>query len=603
MVAALYLSKANGTGREKATGYFRGYLFFCRSKTMKNTKPILFIFLLVFAVNAGAAPPLYPIAGQKIPRDHIHRIPDASALRAKGMSQQAIARAIGATGTKRIAVILVNFSGANSSTSGSPVMSPTDIVNVHSDFVTFFKNYYAEASYGKLSFDIAYVFFGGTKSFATGLNGTEAGFTLSQPMEYYGQDGSDIDWNSEELFKDAVAAAGSTINSTNFDVLFVVHAGHGQEATGDSATGDIWSQFRDLTTAHNGFAEGLTVPATGTGNSSPRGVFCHEFGHQLGLPDLYNTSSGASTVGKWCLMDYGIWSGPSDNQGSQPAHLSAWCKFKLGWITPAEISQSCQIALNYAEANPESARTLILANPKEYFLVEYRRKCLQDSYLPGEGILIWHIDESVLYETIGGKTRLELNMINNNASRPGVALEEADNDKNLASNMGEASDPFCTAKDIFTADQSVSNDGVISGITMANFQGAGTNAMAFIISQIAVSQELSIAKSFGYPNPSKAGAPVKIRAVFSRPITTGSFKIYTASGELVFSHDLTFSDWLFAESEQQNSWVYEYNWHLTNDSGAGVSSGVYFAVLEALIEQGDTVSQKQVKVAKIAVIR
>ena len=56
------------------------------------------------------------------------------------------------------------------------------------------------------------------------------------------------------------------------------------------------------------------------------GVFCHEFGHAFGLPDLYDTDGGSAGVGHWCLMGSGNW-----NTSTNPAHMSAWSKSQLGW--------------------------------------------------------------------------------------------------------------------------------------------------------------------------------------------------------------------------------------------------------------------------------
>ncbi len=62
------------------------------------------------------------------------------------------------------------------------------------------------------------------------------------------------------------------------------------------------------------------------------GVFCHEFGHSLGLPDLYDYNGGGSGIGFWGLMGSGNWNTPQS-----PAHLSAWSREQLGWIEPVEI--------------------------------------------------------------------------------------------------------------------------------------------------------------------------------------------------------------------------------------------------------------------------
>jgi M6 family metalloprotease-like protein len=56
------------------------------------------------------------------------------------------------------------------------------------------------------------------------------------------------------------------------------------------------------------------------------GVFCHEFGHALSLPDLYDTNGGSAGIGHWGLMGSGSW-----NSVTQPAHMCAWSKADLGW--------------------------------------------------------------------------------------------------------------------------------------------------------------------------------------------------------------------------------------------------------------------------------
>ncbi len=63
------------------------------------------------------------------------------------------------------------------------------------------------------------------------------------------------------------------------------------------------------------------------------GVFCHEFGHAFGLPDLYDTDGGSSGIGHWGLMGSGSWNSPSS-----PSHMCAWSKIELGWITPAVVT-------------------------------------------------------------------------------------------------------------------------------------------------------------------------------------------------------------------------------------------------------------------------
>ena len=61
-------------------------------------------------------------------------------------------------------------------------------------------------------------------------------------------------------------------------------------------------------------------------------VFCHEFGHMLGLPDLYARPEqpGSEGVWQWCAMSNQIGSG-------RPQHFCAWSKEQLGWVKPTVI--------------------------------------------------------------------------------------------------------------------------------------------------------------------------------------------------------------------------------------------------------------------------
>jgi M6 family metalloprotease-like protein len=80
------------------------------------------------------------------------------------------------------------------------------------------------------------------------------------------------------------------------------------------------------------------------------GVFCHEFGHAFGLPDLYDTNGGSEGVGHWCLMGSGNW-----NQPTNPAHMSAWSKDQLGWTDVTVVDNP---PANYNIANVENNRDI-----------------------------------------------------------------------------------------------------------------------------------------------------------------------------------------------------------------------------------------------------
>ncbi|MEW6557961.1 MAG: M6 family metalloprotease domain-containing protein [Elusimicrobiota bacterium] len=363
------------------------------------------------------------------------------------LPQKRIERTITTTGTRKIAVILVNFASAGSNTSGSETMTSSDITGFNTTF-GYLKNFYKEASYEKLNLDITFFYNGGSTST---LTGTETPFTLSTPMSTYG---ADTESSLGQLVIDALNICGQ-VSIYNFDGVMVAHAGYGNESTSDGANdGNIWSCYIGPFTNTFGFEEGTIVPAREKSDNlgspvSPIGVTCHEFGHQLGLWDLYSTgvSGGATQVGVWSIMDYGPWL----YNGFYPPHPSCWEKEKLGWLTPVEISSGTKEFTTYPfETNPDTVYKLNSADSEEgteYFLVCHTSKTAYSPKTPGDGLLIWHIDEG----TIDGVSfeQRKLNNALNNYSHRTVDVEEADySDPSL--NLGDATDLWPGERQSFT---------------------------------------------------------------------------------------------------------------------------------------------------------
>ncbi len=133
------------------------------------------------------------------------------------------------------------------------------------------------------------------------------------------------------------------------DHFQAIHAGEGEEAGGGAQGSDaIWSH-RWYAYSNN---QGKTGPAQnklggvplgdsgmwiGDYTTEPEngglGVFAHEFGHDLGLPDLYDTAGGDNGTGFWTLMSGGSWLNKgTDSIGTTPAYMGAWEKLQLGWL-------------------------------------------------------------------------------------------------------------------------------------------------------------------------------------------------------------------------------------------------------------------------------
>lgn len=122
-------------------------------------------------------------------------------------------------------------------------------------------------------------------------------------------------------------------------------------------------------------------------------VCAHELGHSFNLPDFYDYTKRSNGIGVYGLMGKGNLDGTNGN------HFTAWSKIKIGWIDPIEVTEDGFYIIRDSETNPEAYILLNPANKKEYFLVENRYS--GDSYdnfsnsLPDNGIVIYHVDESV----------------------------------------------------------------------------------------------------------------------------------------------------------------------------------------------------------------
>ena len=187
------------------------------------------------------------------------------------------------------------------------------------------------------------------------------------------------------------------------DHFQIVHAG-GDEAAGDPWQGEdaIWSHRSIAALAvgpggqfgfnagsggpsgalpGGGFAATLPDNPTGVwvgdytvqGENGGLGVFAHEYGHDIGLPDLYDTSGnaggGENTTGFWDLMSSGanIGDGNPAGIGDAPTNMSAWDKFQLGWLTydEAKYGAKSEHKLNAVGATTKKAQAVVMKLPKE----------------------------------------------------------------------------------------------------------------------------------------------------------------------------------------------------------------------------------------------
>ncbi len=178
------------------------------------------------------------------------------------------------------------------------------------------------------------------------------------------------------------------------------------------------------------------------------GVMCHEAGHlMLGLPDLYDIDDNSQQpvddnsdgVGNWGLMGSGSWNMTGSWDGDRPAHLCAWSKVALDITTPIDVTIPTTGEYVLQAYNKSSIKRLWVDpyRVREYYLLENRQQVGYDAGLPGNGLLIWHVDDS--------------RVLNNDASHKWVDLEEADGlaqlDVITDGNSGDPGDPFPGSSD------------------------------------------------------------------------------------------------------------------------------------------------------------
>jgi len=249
--------------------------------------------------------------------------------------------------------------------------------------------------------------------------------------------GNNFPNNTPGLLFDALTEFCKNDNLQRFDIdgdgfvdgIFLIHAGGGAEAESDAQKrrNMIWSHKWVLPTPF--VNQGVKVYAYSTEPEDGRvGVFSHEFGHSLGLPDLYDSTYQSKGIGDWCLMSGGSWGGA----GNKPTRMSAWCLSKLGWIKPTNIKTATTLTIPTLEKSPAACYRLWSQGKigPEYFLIENKQKTGRDSALPGSGLAVWHIDETQTDNT--------------NPLSYRVALVQADGKRDLEFNRngGDVNDLF-----------------------------------------------------------------------------------------------------------------------------------------------------------------
>ena len=303
-------------------------------------------------------------------------------------------------GTKKAIVILAQYTDKKFTADNSLDLYKKAINGINykdGDFRGSVRDYFRAQSHGQFDIDFDVV----------GV------CPLKKNYAYYGKNVGDDEPNAYQMIVEACQWAHD--NGTDFskydwngdgkvDQVYVIYAGLGQADGG--AVNTVWPHMFYLS-AYEGteyYNKGLTLDGVtidtyacgpelqGDGRNNGVGTFCHEFSHCMGFPDLYDYNSSWFGMGYFDLMDSGSYNG----EGYLPAGYSAAEKSDCGWIELKDMTNITE-TVNVTDMAPQTQNgdAYIIknkGNENEYFVVEYRAKDGWDAEIPGEGIMITHID-------------------------------------------------------------------------------------------------------------------------------------------------------------------------------------------------------------------
>lgn len=489
------------------------------------------------------------------------------------------------------------------------------------------RDYYRENSYNQFDIDgVVTSWFTVNNSYQTYCN-TDG---IPNTEDDYGFSGAA---NVRTFVEEAIALADPEIDFSQFDgdgdgfvdAVFIVHAGPGAE---ELFTSNYPEHF-DYFWSHQSSINFLTMDGVRIGRytiepqNGTIGIFCHEYGHVLGLPDLYDTDGSSEGIGEWGLMAGGGWCHlPGDRFGTSPSHFSAWSKIALGWIQPIDISTgNGDWFLPPIESEPTAIRVWneVMSQPGsdpiEYFLLENRQNVLFDAGLTrrqvdfdqarANGLVIYHVDEAVGSNNNEFRKRIDIEEASPVFSL-GSWIQNLDHSRDLSKyedlssgNRGDNGDPFPgyfdvnqsrtdfsgdRSKNVFD-DQSIpnskNNQGISTFIAVSNVALDGTDVhFSLETNQMVTSTERTGSPASGpydlvmsvFPNPINDTAVIQLSSNAGPEKGNANIVIYNLLGQVVRNLDI------------RPGAAISY-WNGKDNFGVPVRSGVYFVVLTTNLEQ------------------
>lgn len=267
--------------------------------------------------------------------------------------------------------------------------------------------------------------------------------TVSKPHFYYANTTSGV----ADALAEACQLLDGEIDFSQYDSnndgvvdnIFYFYAGYGQADSGDP--NDIWPCSWDLRSAKDTLVcDGKYIGSFACSNEIrynandpdpvPTGIgtFVHEFGHVLGLTDMYDVGYNmmSFTAGYIDLMDKGSYT----NDSRTPPNLSGYERCVLGWAEPRVLDLNADSVVTIAPIKENDVLQVKTGNADESFFLENRQIEGWDTYLSLHGMLVWHVD----YDSLA----FYQNVVNTDYTHPRYDLVEADGKQSENTRSGDS---------------------------------------------------------------------------------------------------------------------------------------------------------------------
>lgn len=262
-------------------------------------------------------------------------------------------------------------------------------------------------------------------------------FAMPDTSGYYGKGANDANYR-EMISKACAMADAAGVDFSQYDgdgdgyadLVYIIYAGYGASMSGYE--NDIWPKSG---AGNFGTYDGVRVSRFGINNELNRsrsyvpqalpryrvngiGLFCHEFSHTLGLPDLYSgIAFDNQEMEYWDLMDGGEY---TDN-GYTPTPYTPWENEVMGWHSLTPLTQSGDYELKpYGEERKAFKVESDVEGNSEYLILQNIQNQGWWGKLLGHGMLVYRIDYG---------TRSAVNLYdrpNSTEGKPGITILPAD---------------------------------------------------------------------------------------------------------------------------------------------------------------------------------